>query len=94
MIVERLKLCEWPFFVKEKEAVAAPCQTHIAFAGQRESLTTALKQSLRSSPSIVPFLQSEKLSSIVPSLNLPDFEQEFTNAVSDIKSNIDKKIFI
>jgi hypothetical protein len=66
-----------------------------AFAGQRESLITASKQSFRSSPATFPFSQSDNLSSIVPSLNLlPDFEQEFTKAVSVIKSNIDKNSFI
>jgi len=82
-------------FSKRKRSSSRTLPNTHSFAGQRESLTTASKQSFRSSPAIKPFSQSDNLSSIVPSLNLlPDFEQEFTKAVSVIKSNIDKNNFI
>jgi len=82
-------------FSKRKSSGSGTLPNTHCVAGQRESLTTLLKQSLRSSPAIFPFSHPDNLSSIAPSLNLlPDFEQEFTKAVSVVKSNIDKISFI
>jgi hypothetical protein len=82
------------FLVKVNLPSAVPCQMHIAFAGQRESETTAVKHSFNLSPETFPLSHSENFSSTVPSFSLsPFFEQEFTKAI-DVNANIIKISFI